>query len=64
MLQLDSQDLAIPAGLLGELVVGEDVGPLLRLREVRESQAGHGIESERLRRRPLSLRFKVRAASR
>ena len=38
VLQLDLEDLRIPAGLLGELVVGEDVGALLCVREMLEPQ--------------------------
>ena len=49
MLQLDGEDLAIPAGLLGELVVGEDVGALLRLGQMLEPDARHGLEAELLR---------------
>jgi hypothetical protein len=33
-LQLDPQDLRVPARLLGELVVGQDVGPALGLSEM------------------------------
>ena len=48
VLQLDRQDLAIPAGLLGELVVGEDVGALLRLAHVLEPDDRNGLMPERL----------------
>lgn len=46
MLQLDLQDLGIPARLLGEPVVGEDVGALLRVVEVVEAHARHGHKPE------------------
>ena len=39
-LQLDRQDLPVPAGLLGQSVVGKDVGPLLGLREVGQPTVG------------------------
>ena len=43
---LQRQQLAVPAGLLGEPVVGEDVGPLLRLAEVRQLDHRHRGEAE------------------
>ena len=49
MLQFDPKDLAIPAGLLGELVVGEDVGALLSIAEMLKTQARYGSQTELLR---------------
>ncbi len=49
MLQLDSEDLAIPAGLLGEFVVGKDVSALLSVAKMLKTQARHGIKPELLR---------------
>ena len=48
VLQLDLQDLGIPAGLLGELVVGKDVGAFLRVIEMLEPDARHGLVTEQL----------------
>ena len=47
-LELGRQDLARPAGLGGELVVGDDVGPALSLAEVREAEARDLGEAEQL----------------
>ena len=47
---LEREQLAIPASLLGELVVGDDVGTLLRLGEVRKLDHGDRVEAELLRR--------------
>ena len=47
-LQLDRQDLAVPAGLLGQPVVGKDVGPLLGLGEVRKPDGRNGGKPEQL----------------
>ena len=48
-LKLDGQDLCIPAGLLGEPIVGDDVGPLLCLAHVREADRRHLGHAEQLR---------------
>jgi hypothetical protein len=47
-LQLNGEDLAIPAGLLGQPVVGEHVGPLLGLGEMREPNGRDGGEADQL----------------
>lgn len=47
MLQLDLQNLRIPPGFLGELVVGQDVGSLLCVVEMIEAHARHGLEPKR-----------------
>ena len=44
--ELQGEQLAVPAGLLGEPVVGQDVGPLLRLAEVAELDHRHRGEAE------------------
>ena len=48
--ELQGEQLAVPAGLLGEPVVGQDVGPLLRLGEVAELDHRHRGEAELPRR--------------
>jgi len=47
-LQLDRQKLLVPAGLLGELVVGQDVGALIRLAQMREPAGRHRGDAEEL----------------
>ena len=47
-LQLDRQDLPVPASLLGQPVVGKDVGPLLCFREVGEPNGRHDGDAEKL----------------
>ena len=49
-LQLDREQFLVPAGVQRELVVGEDVGPLLGLGEMREAQARHLASADRLAR--------------
>ena len=44
--ELARKQVLVPAGVLGELVVGQDVGALLRLGERRHPQAGHGLQAE------------------
>ena len=53
--QLDRQDLAIPAGLLGEPVIGQHIGPLLRSREMRDRQHRYIAGTEQLRRRHATM---------
>jgi len=43
VLQFDRQDLAIPSGLLGKPIVGEDIGAPLCIIEVLEPQAGYSF---------------------
>jgi hypothetical protein len=45
-LQLDRQDLAVPARFLRELVVGQDVGALLRIGEMLDTQCGNLGETQ------------------
>ena len=47
-LQLDRQKLLVPAGLLGELVVGQDVGALIGLAQMRQPAGGHRVDAEEL----------------
>jgi hypothetical protein len=47
-LQLDGQDLAVPASLLGEPVVGQHVGAFLGVREVRQPQGLDLIQPKEL----------------
>ena len=47
---LEREQLLVPAGLLGEAVVGEDVGALLRFAEVGELDHRHRGEAELARR--------------
>ena len=42
LLQLERQQLFVPAGVEGELVVGQHIGPLLGRRHVVDPQARHG----------------------
>ena len=47
-LELNGQNLLVPSGLLGELVVGQNVGALFRLAQMREPAGGHRIDTEQL----------------
>ena len=47
-LQLERQQLMVPAGVLGELVVGEDVGANLGLCQVLEPDSRHRLETKQL----------------
>jgi hypothetical protein len=47
MLELDRQDLAIPPGIEGELVVGDDIGPLLGIAEMLDPDGRHHLETQR-----------------
>src|SRR6266568_7196896 len=47
-LQLNRQNLLVPPGLLGELVVGQDVGALIRLAQMREPVGRHRGDAEEL----------------
>ena len=47
-LQLDRQDLAVPAGVLRELVVGQDVGALVGFAEMREPHSWHHRHPDQL----------------
>ena len=46
-LQLDREQLLVPAGVQGKLVVGQDVGAFFGRGEVREAQAGHRRHADR-----------------
>jgi len=46
--QLQREQVVVPAGQLGEPVVGNDIGPLLGLRHVFETQHGHRRHTEQL----------------
>ena len=48
MLQLDLQEVGIPAGILGDAVVGDDVGSLLRFREILDGDRGDGFPAKQL----------------
>ncbi len=48
MLRLDGQDLAVPAGILGKLVVGQDVGPSLGLAQMLEAHRWHVLQPQEL----------------
>src|SRR5215207_7579436 len=48
-LQLDRQDIAIPAGVLRKLVVGDDIGPSLGLVEMRQPERRDAFHAEELR---------------
>ena len=47
-LQLDGQDFPVPPCLLSELVVGEDVSPLIGLAEMRQPYGRHLPHAEQL----------------
>jgi hypothetical protein len=50
--ELDRQDFSIPAGLLGDFVVGDHIGALLRLAEMAESndrRMRHSFQPRRLK---------------
>jgi hypothetical protein len=47
-LQLDREHVAIPAGVLGELVVRDDVGPALSRAEVGQTKGWNALDSEEL----------------
>ena len=47
-LQFDRQQLLVPAGLLGELVVGQDIGALIGLAQVRQPAGRHCVDAEEL----------------
>lgn len=48
VLQLDGQDVAVPASLFGQLVVGEDVGALLGIGQLLEPDHRNCFEAELL----------------
>ena len=48
LLQLDGQDFPVPAGFQRDLVVREDIGPLLRLAHVGNPDRGDSGQSEKL----------------
>jgi hypothetical protein len=48
--QLGGEHLLVPAGVERELVVGDDIGPVLRRREVVEHDHRHRVEPEPARR--------------
>jgi hypothetical protein len=50
VLELESKEVSVPAGVLGELVVGDYVGADLRLGEMLEPKRRNGRHSEELRR--------------
>ena len=45
-LQLDGEDLPIPAGKLRKAVVGDDIGADLFLRQIRKAEGRHGLHPE------------------
>ena len=47
-LQLNRQQLPVPAGLLGEPVVGQDVGALIGVAQVRQPACGHCVDTKEL----------------
>src|SRR5690606_5472911 len=47
-LQLDGEDLLVPAGIQRELVVRENIGPPLCFGEMRQGQRGHALHAEKL----------------
>ena len=49
-LQLDRQDLLVPAGIQRELVVGQDIGAALLGRQMRQPQRRHRLQAESWRR--------------
>src|SRR5262249_44393007 len=54
-LQLDRQNLPVPAGLLGKPVIGKDVSPLFWLGQVGERHGRHDADAEELCRRDPSV---------
>ncbi|WP_456119798.1 hypothetical protein [Thalassococcus profundi] len=44
--EFQRQQLPVPAGILGQAVVSEDVGPLLRVREMREFDHRHLLQAQ------------------
>ena len=48
-LQLDREEFAVPAGVFGELVVGKDVGPLLRLTHILDADNRHALNAKQPR---------------
>ena len=47
-LQLDREDIAVPAGVQRELVVGDHVGPALRRAQVGQPERRHALQAEQL----------------
>ena len=47
-LQLKCENLFIPAGIEGELVIGQRIGPLLLRRHVLKADAGNTVQSDKL----------------
>jgi hypothetical protein len=47
-LKLDRQDLLVPPGVLGELVVSEDIGSPFGLVQMREAKRRHALHIEEL----------------
>jgi hypothetical protein len=50
VLELDRQDFPIPPGIEGELVVGDDVSPFLRLAEMLDPNGRHHLQAQSARR--------------
>jgi len=48
--ELEGQQLRIPTGVLGQLVIGQDIGALLRLAHVSKENRRHLLDAEQLRR--------------
>jgi len=48
ILELNRQKLLVPPGFLGELVIGQDVGALIRLAQMREPVGRHRGDAEEL----------------
>jgi hypothetical protein len=47
-LELDRQDLTVPVRLLGQAIVGQDIGALLDLAEVGQPHGWHLLDAEQL----------------
>ena len=47
-LQFDREQLAVPAGVQGQLVVGDDIGPALRRIEVGQAKRRNALHPEKL----------------
>src|ERR1700722_1504188 len=47
-LQLDRQDVTVPAGFLGQAVAGKDVRAFLGLRQVGQPHGRHGLQAQQL----------------
>ena len=47
-LQFDRQQLAVPAGVQGQLVVGQNIGPALGHTEMRQAQRRNGLPAQQL----------------